>query len=270
MPGSSSSCSSASTITSPPTTNSPSTSGPARCFSIAAIRGRGPTSNVHAVRIAERQRESEELLHTGVAAFQRGEGDEARRLLQAAIEGGAPPDEALAVLDRLNRLEPPVPVDSSTAHRTSGTHGYAVRAGSLQAFDRGRRRGYRADRTDRRRWLRCRTLGYTHRTIDRLAGTQCRQRHAHPSRGAGRDRRRRRRRWPCRCRARRRSSGRRTWPPAVICTTLWPRSNRFARPTRRKTEAERLRGDIQRQLLAAAPLPAAAQPDREKSDRRIP
>src|SRR4051812_30105139 len=56
--------------------------------------------------LAERQRESEELLQTGVAAFQRGEGDEARRLLQAAMEGGAPPEEALAVLDRLNRLEP--------------------------------------------------------------------------------------------------------------------------------------------------------------------
>ena len=55
--------------------------------------------------LAERQRESEELLQNGVAAFQRGEGDEARRLLQAASSGGAPPDEALAVLDRLNRLE---------------------------------------------------------------------------------------------------------------------------------------------------------------------
>ena len=56
--------------------------------------------------LAERLRESEELLQNGVAAFQRGEGDEARRLLQAAIEGGAPSEEALAVLDRLNRLEP--------------------------------------------------------------------------------------------------------------------------------------------------------------------
>ena len=55
--------------------------------------------------LAERQRESEELLQTGVAAFQRGEGEEARRLLQAAIEGGAPSEEALAVLERLNRLE---------------------------------------------------------------------------------------------------------------------------------------------------------------------
>jgi len=58
---------------------------------------------------AERQRESEELLQNGVAAFQRGEGDEARRLLQAAIDGGAPSEEALAVLDRLNRLEAAAP-----------------------------------------------------------------------------------------------------------------------------------------------------------------
>src|SRR3954469_25110549 len=55
--------------------------------------------------LAERQRESEELLQNGVAAFERGEGDEARRLLHAAIDGGAPSEEALAVLDRLNRLE---------------------------------------------------------------------------------------------------------------------------------------------------------------------
>src|SRR5918911_1187328 len=44
--------------------------------------------------LAERQRQSEELLHTGIAAFHRGETDEARRLLQSAIEGGAPPEEA--------------------------------------------------------------------------------------------------------------------------------------------------------------------------------
>jgi hypothetical protein len=55
--------------------------------------------------LAERQRESEELLQNGVAAFQRGEGPEARQLLKAAIAGGAPAEEALAVLDRLDRLE---------------------------------------------------------------------------------------------------------------------------------------------------------------------
>jgi len=57
--------------------------------------------------LAERQRESEELLQRGVAAYRRGAGDEARRLLEAAIAGGAPADEALAILDRLSRLENP-------------------------------------------------------------------------------------------------------------------------------------------------------------------
>src|SRR4051812_2408959 len=72
--------------------------------------------------LAERQRESEELLRTGIAAFDRGEADEARRLLQAAIDGGAPHDEALAVLERLNRLETaagaaaPAPVDPKPRH----------------------------------------------------------------------------------------------------------------------------------------------------------
>jgi tetratricopeptide (TPR) repeat protein len=59
--------------------------------------------------LAERQRESEEILQKGVAAFDRGEGDEARRLLQTAIDRGAPPEEALAVLERLNRLETAAP-----------------------------------------------------------------------------------------------------------------------------------------------------------------
>src|ERR1700730_10342491 len=59
--------------------------------------------------LAERQRESEELLQNGVAAFERGEGDEARRLLQAAINHGAPTDEAFAVLGRLDRLQQPSP-----------------------------------------------------------------------------------------------------------------------------------------------------------------
>src|SRR5258705_8582587 len=59
--------------------------------------------------LAERQRESEELLHSGVAAFDRGERPEARRLLQAAMSRGAPSDEALAILDRLDRLEQGAP-----------------------------------------------------------------------------------------------------------------------------------------------------------------
>jgi hypothetical protein len=55
--------------------------------------------------ISERQRESEELLHTGVEAFGRGDIASARRLLTSAVERGAGTEEALALLDRLNRLE---------------------------------------------------------------------------------------------------------------------------------------------------------------------
>ena len=55
--------------------------------------------------IAERQRESEELLHRGAAAFERGEAEVARRLLGAAVERGAPHEIALTYLDRLDRLE---------------------------------------------------------------------------------------------------------------------------------------------------------------------
>jgi len=55
--------------------------------------------------IAERQREGEELLHTGAAAFDRGDAGAARTLLNSAVERGAASDEALALLERLNRLE---------------------------------------------------------------------------------------------------------------------------------------------------------------------
>src|SRR5687767_15779005 len=54
--------------------------------------------------IAERQREGEELLQTGAAAFQRGDADDARRLLTSAGERGAQPDEAQAMLQRVARI----------------------------------------------------------------------------------------------------------------------------------------------------------------------
>src|SRR5262249_20449704 len=56
--------------------------------------------------LAERQRELEELLQKGVAAFDRGDREEAKRLLRAAIDGGAPADEAHALLGRLSRAHP--------------------------------------------------------------------------------------------------------------------------------------------------------------------
>lgn len=57
--------------------------------------------------IAERQRESEELLHRGVAAFNRGETENARRLLTSVVERGGPQEVALAFLERLAKLERP-------------------------------------------------------------------------------------------------------------------------------------------------------------------
>src|SRR2546423_14223533 len=60
--------------------------------------------------IAERQREGEELLQTGLAAFAGGDTAGARRLLTSAVERGAHPEEALAVLDRLDRLSPADPM----------------------------------------------------------------------------------------------------------------------------------------------------------------
>jgi tetratricopeptide (TPR) repeat protein len=56
--------------------------------------------------IAERHREGEELLQTGAAAFSRGDTEDARRLLTSAVERGARPEEALALLERLERLAP--------------------------------------------------------------------------------------------------------------------------------------------------------------------
>jgi tetratricopeptide (TPR) repeat protein len=55
--------------------------------------------------IAERQRESEELLHRGVAAYNSGDVERARDLLTRAVDQGAPSDEAHVLLDRINRLD---------------------------------------------------------------------------------------------------------------------------------------------------------------------
>lgn len=63
---------------------------------------------------AERQRESEALLHDGAAAARRGDSSEARRLLDAAMSQGGASDEVLALLDRVERLEHSVAVHVPT------------------------------------------------------------------------------------------------------------------------------------------------------------
>ena len=69
---------------------------------------------------AERQRESEELLHRGVAAFNRGDADHARELLREAVSHGAPPEVALSYLGRLDRLDTaPAPPDTPAMVETT-------------------------------------------------------------------------------------------------------------------------------------------------------
>ena len=55
--------------------------------------------------LAERQRESEELLHDGIAAYEAGDVDAARDLLTRAVADGNAGDAALVFLQRLRRLE---------------------------------------------------------------------------------------------------------------------------------------------------------------------
>ncbi|MCA1561897.1 MAG: hypothetical protein LC753_04025 [Acidobacteria bacterium] len=55
--------------------------------------------------LSERQREGDELLHNGAAAFERGDVETARHLLSSALERGGATEEALALLERLDRLQ---------------------------------------------------------------------------------------------------------------------------------------------------------------------
>ena len=54
--------------------------------------------------LAERQRECEELVHTGIDAYNAGDVVTARDLLTRAVEQGGANDAALVFLDRLNRV----------------------------------------------------------------------------------------------------------------------------------------------------------------------
>lgn len=66
---------------------------------------------------AERQRESEGLMHQGLQAFDEGDVDRARRLLTAAVERGAPHEQALPVLHRIGLLELAAPAAASPSAR---------------------------------------------------------------------------------------------------------------------------------------------------------
>ena len=65
--------------------------------------------------MAEKQRESDELLHNGVAAFERGEIDAARELLNAAVHRGGAHEVALAFLTRIDRISAAAPAPAAAA-----------------------------------------------------------------------------------------------------------------------------------------------------------
>jgi hypothetical protein len=70
--------------------------------------------------MAEQQRESDELLHNGIAAFERGEIEAARQLLNAAVQRGGAHDVALAFLtriDRINAAAPAAPAEAASPTR---------------------------------------------------------------------------------------------------------------------------------------------------------
>lgn len=67
--------------------------------------------------LAERQRESEELIHNGIAAYEAGDLQTARELLTRAVEQSGANETALLFLQRLNRLD----VVSATPARSAET-----------------------------------------------------------------------------------------------------------------------------------------------------
>lgn len=221
--------------------------------------------------LAERQRESEELLQNGVAAFQRGEGDEARRLLQAAIDGGAPSEEALAVLDRLNRLETTVApaasprserarreraprVSRATPRSVAGTLGVA--AAVLLATAIAAVSGMAAWK-DPIPWGSLVTLARVAVRSDPPPAAVP----APVARDASLPLPRRGEMALLRARALS-ASGRLHDALSAL---------QSVRPTDpQQPEADRLRADIQRQLLALTPVPSGDAPDREKGERRNP
>jgi tetratricopeptide (TPR) repeat protein len=213
--------------------------------------------------VAERQRQSEELLHTGVAAFQRGEGDEARRLLKAAIDGGAPSDEALAVLERLDRLETTIASPASprarqdpqagppraAATRSRSTLGVA--ATMLVVTAALALGGYIALPTVDSMW-RSWLAGQTVQPAHTAPPVVREQSLAVPRRGE-----------TALVRARALAAGGHL-SDALAALDL-------VRPTDpQRPDADELRSDIQRQLLALVPIPSPPTTDREKGDRRVP
>lgn len=88
--------------------------------------------------LAEHHRESEELLHRGVAAFDRGETDAARVLLSRAVEQGGTRDLALVFLERLNRLGSAAPAHEPLKTPPERRPGVVKRQEIVEARSRSR------------------------------------------------------------------------------------------------------------------------------------
>src|SRR5688572_5953362 len=71
--------------------------------------------------LAERQRESDELVHAGVEAYHAGELEEARELLTRATSQGTASDTALLFIDRLRRMDAVAPPESTAVERPAST-----------------------------------------------------------------------------------------------------------------------------------------------------
>jgi hypothetical protein len=217
--------------------------------------------------LAEQQRESEELLHSGVAAFNRGESGEARRLLHAAIDRGAPSDEALAVLERLNRLDAAVaahaaaPAESRQQRAAvSGAAAITAPAGSRAVV--GLAIGVLAvvgwatwtNRIDWRSFLAlAQSAARGDAPVARNAAPVTRDAPL-PLPRRGED---------ALARARSLASTGHLRDALSALEMVRPTDNQRA-------DADRLRADIQRQLLALTTLPAATGVDRDRIGRRNP
>jgi tetratricopeptide (TPR) repeat protein len=66
--------------------------------------------------MAERQRLGEELVYNGITAYHAGDVETARDLLTKAVEQGGPSDTAFLFLDRLNQVSAPATADALRGH----------------------------------------------------------------------------------------------------------------------------------------------------------
>ena len=89
--------------------------------------------------VAERLRESEALLHAGVEACDRGDVTEARALLTSAVERGGAHDDALSMLDRVERIAAAGEEDSTVTAARRRIGAQRARRGAVTRAATGRR-----------------------------------------------------------------------------------------------------------------------------------